>query len=98
MLVEQVGGSQPKPPQRMSKEAFFSWAARLRREHPPAALHALYEAGGFGFRLQRQLSVLRIACHVVCPQKLDEERHQRVETVEASSLLIPKPRSVSALN
>lgn len=79
VVVEQVGGSQPQPPQRMSKEAFLSWAAKLRRNRPEAALHAVYEACGFGFGLQRQLSALGIACHVVCPQKLDE-RQQRVKT------------------
>ncbi|MDQ3414595.1 MAG: hypothetical protein M3480_06425 [Verrucomicrobiota bacterium] len=80
MVVEQVDGSQPRLPQRMSKEALLSWAARLRRQHPPAALHALYEVCGFGFGLQRQLRALGIAGHVICPQKLDEERHQRVKT------------------
>ena len=79
VVVEQVGGSSPKPPQRMTKEAFLGWAARLRRHHPEAAIHAVYEACGFGFGLQRQLSALGIACQVVCPQKLDE-RNQRVKT------------------
>jgi transposase len=79
VVVEQVDGSNPKPPQRMSKEGFLVWAAKLRRERPAAAIHAVYEACGFGFGLQRQLSALGIACHVVCPQKLDE-RHQRVKT------------------
>ena len=41
--------------------------------------HALYEACGFGFGLQRQLSTLGIHCYVVSPQKLDE-RHERVKT------------------
>ena len=79
MVVEQVGGSNPKPPQRMSKAGFLGWATRLRRQQPEAAIHGVYEACGFGFGLQRQLSALGIACHVVCPQKLDE-RHQRVKT------------------
>lgn len=79
VVVEQAGGSNPKPPQRMSQAAFLGWAARLRRQHPEAAIYAVYEACGFGFGLQRQLTALGIACHVVCPQKLDE-RHQRVKT------------------
>nr|MBA2433492.1 IS110 family transposase [Chthoniobacterales bacterium] len=61
------------------KEAFLGWAAKLRRQQPEAAIHAVYEACGFGFGLQRQLSALGIECHVVCPQKLDE-RNQRVKT------------------
>ena len=42
-------------------------------------VHAVYEACGFGFGLQRQLSTLGIRCYVVSPQKLDE-RHERVKT------------------
>ena len=79
MVVEQVGGSNPKPPQRMSKAGFLDWVAQLRRHHPQGAIHAVYEACGFGFGLQRQLTTLGIACVVVCPQKLDE-RNQRVKT------------------
>ena len=79
VVVEQVDGSNPKPPQRMSKEAFLGWAAKLRRNHPEAAIYAVYEACGFGFGLQRQLTTLGMACVVVCPQKLDE-RNQRVKT------------------
>ncbi len=52
--------------------------AKLRQKHG-APIHAVYEACGFGFGLQRSLSALGIECHVVCPQKLDE-RGQRVKT------------------
>ncbi len=79
VVVMQEGGSHPKPAQRMSPAAFLPWAGKLRRSHPGAALHAVYEACGFGFGLQRALTALGITCHVVCPQKLDE-RHQRVKT------------------
>jgi len=79
VVVMQEDGSNPKPAQRMSRAAFLSWAAKLRRSHPRAVLHAVYEACGFGFGLQRELTALGIACHVVCPQKLDE-RKQRVKT------------------
>lgn len=77
VVVRQVGGTNPKPAQRFSKEAFLCWAAKLRPQH--AQVHAVYEACGFGFGLQRQLTALGIKCHVVCPQKLDE-RNQRVKT------------------
>src|SRR5207237_2846331 len=70
VVVEQVGGSNPKPPQRFGKAAFLHWAARLKQKSG-AEVYALYEACGFGFTLQRQLSELSIHCYVVCPQKLD---------------------------
>ena len=79
VVVVQEGGSNPKPPQRFHQEAFLVWAKKLWEKHPGAKLHAVYEACGFGFGLQRQLSALGIECLVVCPQKLDE-RHQRVKT------------------
>src|SRR5882724_2307954 len=55
VVVEQVGGSNPKPPQRFQKEAFLHWAARLK-EKSGAQVHAVYEACGFGFSLQRKSS------------------------------------------
>ena len=79
VVVRQDGGALPQPPQRFRREAFLGWAAKLRRQHPRAAIHAVYEACGFGFGLQRELSALGIHGHVVCPQKLDE-RNQRVKT------------------
>jgi len=79
VVVAQEGGLSPKPAQRFSKEAFLGWAEKLRRAHPEATIHAVYEACGFGFGLQGQLTALGIECQVVCPQKLDE-RNQRVKT------------------
>jgi transposase len=78
VVVCQEGGSNPKPAQRFQKEAFLCWAAKLRRAHR-GPVHAVYEACGFGFGLQRQLSALGIHCAVVCPQKLDEH-NKRVKT------------------
>src|SRR5438477_12603959 len=54
VVVVQEGGSNPKPPQRFRKEAFLHWAARLKQQG--AAVHAVYEACGFDFGLQRKLS------------------------------------------
>src|SRR5882724_5587204 len=92
-VVMQVGGSNPKPPQRFSKEAFLHWAAKLKRQG--GEVHAVYEACGFGFGLQRQLSALGIECQVVCPQKLDE-RNKRVKTdgLDAKALCLKLDRFV----
>jgi len=76
-VVMELGGSNPKPAQRFPKGAFLHWAAKLKSQG--AEVHAVYEACGFGFGLQRQLSALGIHCHVVCPQKLDEQ-NRRVKT------------------
>jgi transposase len=94
VVVVQEGGTNPKPAQRFSKEAFLSWAARLKGKSG-AEIYAVYEACGFGFGLQRQLAALGIACHVVCPQKLDE-RNKRVKTdgLDAKALCLKLDRYV----
>ena len=93
VVVEQVGGSNPKPAQRFGKEAFMGWAAKRKRQ--AAEVHAVYEACGFGFTLQRQLAALGIHCYVVCPQKLDE-RNKRVKTdgLDAKALCLKLDRFV----
>jgi transposase len=94
VVVEQVEGSNPKPPQRFAKEAFLHWAARLKQKSS-AEVYAVYEACGFGFSLQRKLSALSINCYVVCPQKLDE-RNKRVKTdgLDAKALCLKLDRFV----
>lgn len=56
VVVMQQGGANPKPPQRFHKEAFLHWAAKLKASG--ATVHAVYEACGFGFGLQRKLTAL----------------------------------------
>lgn len=94
VVVMQEGGSNPKPPQRFEKHAFLHWAAKLVREKG-VPVHAVYEACGFGFGLQRQLSGLGIHCYVVCPQKLDEQ-NKRVKTdgLDAKALCLRLDRFV----
>src|SRR6266849_475625 len=92
-VVMQVGGSNPKPAQRWQKEAFLHWAAKIQSQG--GEVHAVYEACGFGFGLQRKLSALGIQCHVVCPQKLDEG-NKRVKTdgLDAKALCLKLDRFV----
>jgi transposase len=94
VVVVQEGGANPKPPQRFQKEAFLQWVARLKQKSA-AEVHAVYEACGFGFSLQRQLNALGISCQVVCPQKLDE-RGKRVKTdgLDAKALCLRLDRFV----
>ncbi len=93
VVVVQEGGSNPKPPQRFRKEAFLHWATKLKSR--ATEVHAVYEACGFGFSLQRQLSALSIHCYVVCPQKLDEH-NKRVKTdgLDAKALVLKLDRFV----
>src|SRR5436309_1896833 len=95
VVVEQVGGTNPKPPQRFHKQAFLHWAAKLKEKSAGAEVYAVYEACGFGFTLQRQLSALAINCYVVCPQELDEG-NKRVKTdgLDAKALCLKLDRFV----
>lgn len=94
VVVVQEGGANPKPAQRFGKEAFLSWAARLKQQSW-AEIYAVYEACGFGFGLQRALAALGIECQVVCPQKLDEQ-NKRVKTdgLDARALCLKLDRYV----
>src|SRR5437899_6739937 len=93
VVVMQEGGTNPKPPQRFQKQAFLRWAAKVKSE--AAEVHAVYEACGFGFSLQRQLSALGVHCHVVCPQKLDEQnRRVKTDGLDAKALCLKLDRLV----
>src|SRR5450755_4752636 len=94
VVVVQEGGGNPKPAQRFKKEAFLCWAAKLKQKSG-AEIHAVHEACGFGFGLQRQLAAQGVACHVVCPQKLDE-RNKGVKTdgLDAKALCLRLDRFV----
>src|SRR5215470_1277843 len=93
VVVMQEGATNPKPPQRFREEAFLHWVARLKQRG--AQVHAVYEACGFGFSLQRKLRALGLHCYVVCPQKLDEQ-NKRVKTdgLDAKALCLKLDRFV----
>src|ERR1700682_1033410 len=91
VVVEQVGATNPKPPQRFQKQAFVHWAAKLKSQ--ATEVYAVYEACGFGFSLQRKLSALSIKCYVVCPQKLDEQnRRVKTDGLDAKALCLKLDR------
>jgi transposase len=93
VVVVQEGGANPKPPQRFQKQAFLHWAAKLKSRG--GEVYAVYEACGFGFMLQRQLSALSIHCYVVCPQKLDEQnRRMKTDGLDAKALCLRLDRFV----
>src|SRR6266853_3142880 len=93
VVVMQEGGSNPKPPQRFQKQAFLHWVAQLRSQS--TEVYAVYEACGFGFSLQRNLSALSIHCYVICPQKLDEQnRRVKTDGLDAKALCLKLDRFV----
>jgi len=95
VVVMQEGGANPKPPQRFGKEAFLQWAKRLKEKSNRGEVYAVYEACGFGFTLQRQLSAMGIHCYVVCAQKLDElAKRVKTDGLDAKALCLRLDRFV----
>jgi len=93
VVVMQEDGGNPKSPQRFHKEAFLHWVRKLKSR--ATEVHAVYEACGFGFSLQRQLSALSIHCYVVCPQKLDElAKRVKTDGLDAKALVLKLDRFV----
>jgi len=70
VVVRQIDGGAPQPPQRFSPEQFVAWAKKQ------AALaekgYSCYEAGPFGYSLHRKLTALGITNYVVRPRDWDE--------------------------
>ena len=70
VVVRQIDGGAPQPPQRFSPTQFLEWA----RKQTALAKHvySCYEAGPFGYGLHRQLAGLGITNYVVRPRDWDE--------------------------
>jgi len=70
VVVRQVDGGAPQPPQRFSPGQFLEWAKKqtaLARQ-----VYSCYEAGPFGYSLHRRLQGLGITNYVVRPRDWDE--------------------------
>ena len=94
VVVEQVDGTNPKPPQRFQKQALLHWAARLKERGAPKCTQSMKRVG-LVFRCSGNLAALGIVCYVVCPQKLDEH-NKRVKTdgLDAKALCLRLDRFV----
>src|SRR4029453_2771243 len=76
-VVRQIDRSNPQPAQRLSWEHILGFA---RKQLALAKkVYAVYEAGAFGFKLQRDLTALGLTCYLAKPTKLDPY-HKRVQT------------------
>lgn len=70
VVVRQIDGGAPQPPQRFSPAQFLDWAKKqttLAKE-----VYSCYEAGPFGYSLHRKLKELGITNYVVRPRDWDE--------------------------
>ena len=70
VVVRQIDGGAPQPPQRFSPRQFLEWARKqtaLARQ-----VYSCYEAGPFGYCLHRQLKEWGITNYVIRPRDWDE--------------------------
>ncbi len=78
-----IDGANPQPVQRVSWSKLEDLVEKQQKlgQH----VHAVYEAGAFGFGLCRELQAQGVDCYVMHPERLDP-RHRRVQTDRLDSL------------
>lgn len=77
VVCRKTDASTVQPAQRMKPEELVAWV--VKQKGHARRIVCCYEAGPFGYTLQRQLAAHGITCHVVRPQ--DWDRHgERVKT------------------
>lgn len=77
VVCRKIDAATVQPAQRMKPEQFVAWA--VKQKALAQRVVCCYEAGPFGYTLQRQLAAQGITCHVVRPQDWDKHG-ERVKT------------------
>jgi hypothetical protein len=77
VVVRQIDGGAPQPPQRFSPAQFLAWAQK--QTELADQVYSCYEAGPFGYSLHRKLTGWKITNYVVRPRDWDEYG-QKVKT------------------
>ena len=85
VVVRQIEGSAPQPPQRFTPEAFAVWVKK--QTTLAEVVHCVYEAGPFGFVLHKRLVALGVRNFVVRPRNWDEYG-QKVKTDQRDALAL----------
>ncbi len=70
VVVRQIDGGAPQPPQRFSPSQFLEWAKK--QTELAEQVYSCYEAGPFGYSLHRKLTALGVINYVVRPRDWDE--------------------------
>jgi transposase len=77
VVVRQIDGGAPQPPQRFTPQQFLAWAEKQRAL--AERVYSCYEAGPFGYGLHRKLTARGLTNYVVRPRDWDEYG-QKVKT------------------
>ena len=94
MVVRQIDGGAPQPPQRFNPSQFLEWA---RKQTALAKqVYSCYEAGPFGYSLHRKLVALGVANYVVRPRDWDEYgKKVKTDKRDAQAMVLSLERYVS---
>ncbi len=94
VVVRIIDGQAPQPGQRLRPEAFGEFVKRQLAQADK--VYACYEAGPFGYSLQRQLTELGVVCYVVRPRNWDEYGSRvKTDKRDAHELVLCLDRYVS---
>lgn len=94
VVVRQIDGGAPQPPQRFSPAQFLEWAQK--QTELTEQVYSCYEAGPFGYSLHRKLAALGITNYVVRPRDWDEYGKQvKTDKRDAKQLVLHLDRYVA---
>jgi transposase len=93
VVVRQIDGGAPQPPQRFSPAQFLEWAQK--QTDLAEQVYSCYEAGPFGYSLHRKLAALGITNYVVRPRDWDDYGKQvKTDKRDARELVLNLDRYV----
>ena len=94
VVVRQIDGAAPQPPQRFSPRQFLEWAKK--QTALAKQVYSCYEAGPFGYSLHRKLKDAGITNYVVRPRDWDEYgKKVKTDKRDAKAMVLSLDRYVS---
>jgi hypothetical protein len=93
VVVRQIDGGVPQPPQRFSPAEFLKWAQK--QTELATQVYSCYEAGPFGYSLHRKLQELGVTNYVIRPRDWDEYGQQvKTDKRDAKAMVLCLDRFV----
>lgn len=94
VVVRQIDGNAPQPPQRFTPTEFLTWAQK--QTALAEKVFSCYEAGPFGYSLHRSLEKMSIVNYVVRPRDWDEYGEKvKTDNRDAKALVLGLDRYVA---
>jgi len=94
VVVRQIDGGAPQPPQRFSPSQFLDWAKK--QTALAQQVYSCYEAGPFGYSLHRKLESFGLTNYVVRPRDWDEYgKKVKTDKRDAKAMVLSLDRYVA---